>query len=80
MWYYLVRYSFDPEKSVFGPFNTEEEAWKDALISARKEYDIDTNENGWDVDMTEYEDCGEIILVDHFDSGDESTEYLVFEI
>ena len=64
MWYYLVRYSFDPEKTAFGPFNSEEEAWTAALTAARKEFDIDKNENGWD----------------HCVSGDESTEYLVFEI
>lgn len=80
MWFYLIRYSFDPEKPVFGPFDTEEEAWEAALAAARREYEIDTNENEWDVDMMEYEHCGEIILVDHFTSGDETSEYLVFEL
>mgnify|MGYP003551086000 CR=1 FL=1 len=31
MFYYLVRYSFDPFKPVFGPFKTESEAWAAAL-------------------------------------------------
>ena len=63
MWYYLVRYSFDPEKPVFGPFNTKEEAWKAALTAAQKEFDIDQDENEWDSDMSEYEEYGEIVLV-----------------
>lgn len=80
MWYYLIKYSFDPEKPVFGPFNTEEDAWVAALAAARREFDIDTNENGWDVDIMEHECCGEIVIVDHFVSGDETSEYLIFEI
>ena len=80
MWYYLVRYSFDADKPVFGPFNTEEEAWDAALAAAQKEFDIDQNESGWDSDMSEYEEYGEIILVNHFTDRDDTTEYLIFEI
>lgn len=80
MWYYLVRYSFDPTKSVFGPFDTEEDAWKAALADAQKEFDIDQNENEYDSDMSEYEDCGEIVLVNHFDDRDDTTEYILFEL
>lgn len=80
MWYYLVRYSFDADKPVFGPFNTEEEAWDAALADAQKEFDIDQNESGWDSDMSEYEEYGEIILVNHFTDRDDTTEYLIFEI
>ena len=80
MWYYLVRYSFDADKPVFGPFNTEEEAWCAALADAQKEFDIDQNENEYDSDMSEYEEYREIILVNHFDDRDDTTEYLIFEI
>ena len=80
MWYYLVRYSFDAEKPVFGPFNTEEEAWEAALTSAQKEFDIDQNENEWDSDMSEYEEYREIVLVNHFTDRDDTTEYLIFEL
>lgn len=80
MWYYLVRYSFDAEKPVFGPFNTEEEAWEAALASAQKEFDIDQNENEWDSDMSEYEEYREIVLVNHFADRDDTTEYLIFEL
>ena len=80
MWYYLVRYSFDAEKPVFGPFNTEEEAWDAALADAQKEFDIDQNENEWDSDMSEYEEYGEIVLVNHFADRDDTTEYLIFEL
>ena len=80
MWYYLVRYSFDADKPVFGPFNTEEEAWNAALDAAQKEFDIDQNENEWDSDMLEYKEHGEIVLVNHFSDRDDTTEYLIFEL
>lgn len=80
MWYYLVRYSFDPTKQVFGPFDTEEDAWEAALADAQKEFDIDTNENEYDSDMSEYEEYGEIVLVNHFDDRSDTTEYILFEL
>ena len=80
MWYCLVRYSFDAIKPVFGPFNTKEEAWGAALANAQKEFDIDQNENEYDSDMSEYEEYGEIILVNHFTDRDDTTEYLIFEL
>ena len=80
MWYYLVRYSFDPTKSVFGPFDTEEDAWEAALADAQKEFDIDQNENEYDSDMSEYEEYGEIVLVNHFDDRSDTTEYILFEL
>ncbi len=80
MWYYLIRYSFDSEKPVIGPFDTYEDAWEAALTSAQKEFDIDTNENEWDSDMSEYEDFGEIIITNHFTDKDDTTEYILFEL
>ena len=80
MWYYLVRYSFDSTKPVFGPFETEFDAWEAALADARKEYKTDEEENEWDCDMSEYDDCGEIILTDHFTDRDDTTEWFVFEL
>lgn len=80
MWYYLVRYSFDADKPVFGPFNTYGEAWDAALADAQKEFNIARNENEWDTEMSEYEEYGEIVLVDHFADRDDTTEYLIFEL
>lgn len=80
MWYYLVRYSFDGDKPVFGPFGTEFDAWNAALKDARKELKIDGEENGWNCDMTEYETFGEIILTDHFSDRDDTTEWILFEL
>ena len=80
MWYYLVRYSFDAEKPVFGPFESQEDVWQAALDSAQKEFDVDRNENEWDSDMSEYEEYGEIVLVNHFYDRDDTTEYIIFEI
>lgn len=80
MWYYLIRYSFDSEKPVIGPFSIYKDAWAAALKSAQKEFDIDQNENEWDSDMSEYEDFGEIIITNHFTDRDDTTEYIVFEL
>ena len=80
MFYYLVRYSFDATKPVFGPFKTESEAWEAALVDARKEFKIDEEENEWNCDMSEYEDFGEIVLTNHFTDRDDTTEWLVFEM
>lgn len=80
MWYYLVRYSFDADKPVFGPFDTYEAAWEAALADAQKEFDIDQNENEYDSDMSEYEEYGEIVLVNHFDDRSDTTEYILFEL
>lgn len=80
MWYYLIRYSFDAEKPVVGPFKTYEEAWEAALANAQKEFNIDQNENEWDTDMSEYEDFGEIIITNHFTDRDDTTEYIVFQL
>ena len=80
MFYYLVKYSFDADKPVFGPFNTEEEAWNAALTDAQREFNIDKNENEWDVEMATYECYGEIILTDHFTGHDDTTEWLIFKL
>ena len=80
MFYYLVRYSFDSSKPVFGPFKTEAEAWNAALADAKNECRISKEEDKRDCDMMEYEDFGEIVLVDHFTDRDDTTEYIVFEM
>lgn len=80
MWYYLVRYSFDAAKPVFGPFDAYEDAWEAALEDAEKEFNIDQNENEYDSDMSEYEEYGEIVLVNHFTDRDDTTEYIIFQL
>ena len=80
MWYYLIKYSFDTDKPVVGPFSTYDDAWIAALNDAQKELNIDENENGWDSDLITYEDAGEIILVNHFYDMDDTTEFIVFEL
>lgn len=80
MWYYLVRYSFDADKPVFGPFGSYLEAWEAALADAKREFDIDKNENGWEPDMAAHEEYGEIVIVNRFVDRDDTTEYLIFEI
>lgn len=80
MWLYLVKYSFDADKPVVGPFNTYDDAWIAALNDAQKEFNIDKNENDFDSDLIVYEDTGEIILVNHFADRDDTTEFIVFEL
>lgn len=80
MWLYLVKYSFDADKPVTGPFNTYDDAWIAALNDAQKEFNIDKNENDFDTDLIVYEDTGEIILVNHFADRDDTTEFIVFEL
>lgn len=80
MFYYLVRYSFATDKPVFGPFNTYEDAWVAALADAKKEFDIDKNESGWDAEMVVHEDYGEVILIDHFTNYTHTTAWILFEI
>lgn len=79
MFYYLIHYSFDPSKPVFGPFNTEDEAWEAALNDAKKEYAID-EENGRCNELKVDKDSGEIALINYFVDRDDVTEYLIFEI
>lgn len=38
MYYAMTKFSFDPEKNVFGPFETEDEAWNYIDKMADEEY------------------------------------------
>lgn len=80
MWYYMTKYSFDPEKHIVGPFNTEEIAWSEMEKDANEEYRIDTEENGWNTEIVRNETCGEITIKNFFTSGVDITEFFIFEI
>lgn len=80
MWYYMTKYSFESTKEVFGPFKTEEEAYRKMRENAYNEYRIDVNENEWNTDIYEDEDSKEITIVNHFSSDDDITEFFIFEI
>ena len=87
MWYYMTKYSFDPEKNVVGPFGTEKEAWSEMEKCANEEYRIDTEENcwnekenGWSTEIVRNETCGEITIKNFFISGVDVTEFFIFEI
>lgn len=80
MWYYLVRYSFDPDKHVVGPFDTENAAWSAAVNDAKREVKVSQEETDTNIDISIYEGCREITIIDHYVRCDDTTEYIVFEI
>lgn len=80
MWYAMTKFSFDPTKNIFGPFETEDEAWDYIDKMADEEYEIDVEENGWDADIEKDKDAGEIIIKDYFDYGTDVMELFIFEI
>lgn len=80
MWYYMTKYSFDPEKEVTGPFETEEEAWIKMETDANEEHRIDTEENAWSTEIIKNKTCGEITIKNFFTAGTDVTEFFLFEI
>lgn len=80
MWYYMIKYSFDSDKPVCGPFNTEEEAYEKMQIAAQKEYDIDVNECEFNTDIYVDSEAGEITITNYFETGKDITEFFTFEI
>lgn len=84
MWYYMVKYSFDPTKIVNGPFKTEEEAYQKMLEDAQKEHNIDVNENSngdeWETEFYVDDQSGEITIVNYFGTNKDVTEFFIFEI
>ena len=80
MWYHVTKYSFDPTKSVSGPFQTEEEAWNNMEAMMDEEYWIDTEENGWRSYLEKNREAGEIKLLTIFDREDDVTECFIFEL
>lgn len=79
MWYYMTKYSFDAEKPIVGPFKTREEAWKEMEKVSINEYNTDI-ENGWNTELYVDNDAGEITIINYFDTGNDVTEFFIFEI
>ena len=80
MWYHVTKYSFDPTKSVQGPFATEKEAWDDMEAMMDEEYRIDTEENEWRSYIEKNKEAGEIKITNIFDWEDDVTECFIFEL
>lgn len=81
MWYVLTKYSFDADKTIAGPFETEDQAWSNAEKNADEEYRIDTEECGWITEMEKSRDAGEIVITNYFDEcRSDVTEFIVFEL
>ena len=81
MWYYMIKYSFDPStKFIKGPFKTEKEAYAEMRELAYNEYDISEEESNWEVEIYEDAENGEIIIVEYSGTSKEITEYFTFKI
>lgn len=80
MYYYMTKYSFASTKEVFGPFKTAEEAYTNMEKDADNEYNIDTNENGFETEIYKDTDSGEITIVNYFGTNKDVTEFFIFEI
>lgn len=80
MWYYLVKYSFDPYKQVVGPYDTEDTAWNAAVNDAKREVKISQEESDIDIDIVIDDSSKEVTIIDHWASGNDTTEYIVFEL
>lgn len=79
-WYYVTKYSFDPTKPVFGPFDTEEEAWQAMEAMMDEEYRICRKENEWRAYIEKNKEAGEIKLTNIFDHEDDVTECFIFQL
>lgn len=80
MYYYMIKYSFDADKPVIGPFKTEEETWASMEHLADEEHRIDSEENGWSTEIIKNKTCGEIKITNFFTSGTDVTEFFLFEM
>ncbi len=80
MFYYVIWYSFDGDKPVSGPYSTFEECWQAMKENAQKEYTHDTEVMGYNTEMTEMEDAGEIKLVNYFSDRNDETVWMAVEI
>lgn len=80
MWYYMIKYSFDPTKFIRGPFKTEEEAYVKMKDEAYNEYNIAIEESNWEPEIYEDEEFGEITIAEYCRSNRELTEFFTFKI
>ena len=76
----VVTFSFDPSVSVllFDDWNSAMEFIKKDV---KEEWEIDTQENGWDSHYDIFEDEGSAMLVTRFeDGGEDVTEWRIGDI
>ena len=75
----IITYSFDPDIPAF-LFENEKEAWDFLSFMARKEYETDTKENGWNSELFLDEENGFAKITTHFFDGDDVTEMRITDI
>lgn len=81
MWYGMCRFSLEPLKHIYGPFETESEAWNYIETCADNEYKEDVEEYDCESHITKDQEFGEITIETVFSSGEVGTSlYCIFEI
>jgi hypothetical protein len=80
MFYGMTKFSFDPSKNVFGPFDSFEEAWDYINKMADEEYDRDVSENSLETKIEKDEDAGEITITNFHSWGNDVMELFVFDM
>lgn len=75
----IITYSFDPDIPVF-LFENEKEAWDFLSSMAKKEYEIDTKENGWNSELFLDEESSFAKITTHFFDRDDVTEMRIADI
>ena len=75
----VVTFSFDPQVSVI-LMNDENEAWEFIKTDILEEYNIDTQENGWESEYAIYEDDHRAVLTTHFKDRDDIVEWRIGDI
>ena len=79
MYVLIVTYSFDPQV-IAHSFENHDDAVRALREDFESEKRIDIEENEWDTTATINEDGGYAKIVNHFEKGDDITEFRVAEI
>lgn len=80
MFYYVITYSFDPDKPVKGPFADYNQCWDAMVNDAENELRIDT-ENGFNTEMKKNVENGTIVITNFFaDYDDDVTTWSVLDV
>lgn len=81
MFYYVVLYSFDHSRPVFGPFNDEDSCWIAMETDAEKEYVDDIENNVGKCVLDKIRVAGTIKLSNIFENNDpDTTLWAIIEI
>lgn len=81
MFYYVVLYSFDHERPVFGPFKDEVSCWEAMELDAESEYSDDVENMDCLCTLDKVQVEGKIVLSNIFqDDEPDKTTWIIIEI